>query len=343
MEITNDTVLFFGDSVFFKRGFLPMTPDPCYEDVREVFGFGDGFLDYSQTCLSGGLDCEDYGDGHVNLVYTDCQWQEKELIGLETVAVGDGDTNYAGALAKTPVVPGSLVLYAYNQVAIDDGLGNLIGDVFSMGGNSIDYATGAVDVSFAAPVANGVEILAEYLIESRIWELSGAIDLYYDGTDLMEQMVLSQTPGFTGTDLTTNATYTYSGDVLTYLHINPWTGEAAMGTTGNAIDGMEIVNVRVTVDMDGLGAGAATSLPYVLTAAKDYEDGLVFLKGSGEAVWLADPSASPLRFYDRTYFWDNTGPGCQVTITALDANLRTFSYTSPNNCPSVGTGTNISY
>jgi len=238
VEIAQDTVLFNGDTAFYERGFMPVTMDPCFEDAMENFGFGDGLLDYSQICQSGALNCTDYENGNVRLEYNNCQWQQKELISFETLAIADGSTShYVGALAMGPVVPGSFIIWAYNLMVIDDGLGNLIGDVNGLGNNSIDYVTGNYDVTFSAKAGDGVEILAEYLIESRIWELDGVIDLYYYSTTDLEQISILRTSGFNGTDLTTNATYSYLGDVVHYILINPFIGGAAMGTTGTNIWG----------------------------------------------------------------------------------------------------------
>ena len=52
--------------------------------------------------------------------------------------------------------------YQTGQVATDDGLGRLVGDVDPAGTNTIDYETGAVDVTFDSPPPAGTEILANY-------------------------------------------------------------------------------------------------------------------------------------------------------------------------------------
>jgi hypothetical protein len=52
--------------------------------------------------------------------------------------------------------------YQTGQVATDDGLGRLVGDVDPAGTNTIDYATGAYDIDWDSPPVGGTAILGNY-------------------------------------------------------------------------------------------------------------------------------------------------------------------------------------
>ena len=85
-----------------------------------------------------------------------------EQIDAEVMNTGTGAVaNYTGTLQWSPVQPGTMVITAGALTVTDDGNGNLIGDI-AAGNNSIDYTTGAYDVTFSANVGNGVDIVAAY-------------------------------------------------------------------------------------------------------------------------------------------------------------------------------------
>lgn len=86
-----------------------------------------------------------------------------ELVDSESLATGTGGTaNYTGSLSFTPVKAGTVTLTDGTQIVTDDGNGNLTGDVNGGGTNTINYVTGAYNVTFASNVANGDEIVASY-------------------------------------------------------------------------------------------------------------------------------------------------------------------------------------
>lgn len=65
-------------------------------------------------------------------------------------AIGTGATHYTHTLGNLPVVPGSLTLTDAGGLSVtDDGEGALIGDVDPAGTNTINYLTGAIDVTFS--------------------------------------------------------------------------------------------------------------------------------------------------------------------------------------------------
>jgi len=85
-----------------------------------------------------------------------------EQIDVELLDIGTGAVaNYTGTLMWTPVQPGTLVITAGALTVTDDGNGNLLGDI-AAGNNTIDYTTGAYDVTFNANIGNNVNIDAAY-------------------------------------------------------------------------------------------------------------------------------------------------------------------------------------
>jgi len=81
----------------------------------------------------------------------------------EAIATGNGATaNYTGTLDYTPCVPGTLQITDGALSAQDDGQGNLIGDIVAGGVNTVNYSTGAFDVTFSANIAANNPIVANY-------------------------------------------------------------------------------------------------------------------------------------------------------------------------------------
>lgn len=64
-----------------------------------------------------------------------------------------------------PIRPGSVIIYdesSPQQIVRDDGNGNLVGDVDGGGNNTINYVTGATDVTFASAVTGTVRTNYKY-------------------------------------------------------------------------------------------------------------------------------------------------------------------------------------
>lgn len=81
----------------------------------------------------------------------------------EAVSTGDGAVQqFTRSLDYTPLLPGTLVLTDGTQVISDDGQGNLVGDIDATGTNTIDYASGAMDATFAVAPASGASITVDY-------------------------------------------------------------------------------------------------------------------------------------------------------------------------------------
>jgi len=83
-----------------------------------------------------------------------------------TVATGDGvATNFPFTPPITrylTIIPGTVRIDAGTLVVIDDGDGLLVGSVDPAGANTIDYETGAVDVTFSGAPALGETVNAEF-------------------------------------------------------------------------------------------------------------------------------------------------------------------------------------
>jgi hypothetical protein len=82
----------------------------------------------------------------------------------EAVGTGTGAVQqFTKSLDFTPILRGTLTLSdGGTQQVQDDGQGNLIGDIDPAGSNTINYISGAVDVTFATAPASGDPITANY-------------------------------------------------------------------------------------------------------------------------------------------------------------------------------------
>jgi hypothetical protein len=80
----------------------------------------------------------------------------------QILATGSGVANYTGTVTQTPFLQNNVTIGAVDSAGNalqvnDDGDGNLIGDV-GVGTNTVNYTTGAVDVTFSASIPNPNEI-----------------------------------------------------------------------------------------------------------------------------------------------------------------------------------------
>lgn len=83
------------------------------------------------------------------LVNDSINFKVQQLLGIEDEVIGTGSANYTGNLAEVPMQPGTLLLTDGTLNVLDDGQGNLTGDIDPLGTNSIDYTSGAYDVTFS--------------------------------------------------------------------------------------------------------------------------------------------------------------------------------------------------
>lgn len=111
---------------------------------------------------------------------------ESDLDGVLTGDVGVGTNTVdqiTGAVdveTSAPPLTGSLIQadYQTGQVVTDDGLGGLEGDVDAAATNTINYDTGEVVFTLAAPPLGGTDVLANYSNVPREvqFDLSGGLD-----------------------------------------------------------------------------------------------------------------------------------------------------------------------
>jgi hypothetical protein len=95
---------------------------------------------------------------------------------IDQEQIGDtGDTLIQVNLAFVPVKHNSVYITDGAQIVTDDGQGNLVGDVDGGGTNTIDYATGAIDVTLAS--AAGAAVVTEYEYDMEMNDLLPEIDL----------------------------------------------------------------------------------------------------------------------------------------------------------------------
>lgn len=88
-----------------------------------------------------------------------------EAVDSESVGAAGAAAYAAITLAWRPVRAGSVQLTDGTQIVTDDGNGNLVGDVNALGINSVNYATGAINVTFAAATAAAVTASYEVNLE----------------------------------------------------------------------------------------------------------------------------------------------------------------------------------
>jgi len=88
-------------------------------------------------------------------------------IGANTAdfVTGVVDVDFAAAALLAETIDAS---YQTGQVAIDDGLGNLIGDVDAAGENTVNYTTGEFDITWDSAPTNATPILANYVSVPRV-------------------------------------------------------------------------------------------------------------------------------------------------------------------------------
>jgi hypothetical protein len=103
-----------------------------------------------------------YADGFPLIFYQDPDifYQDfPQQYATDSLATGDGSTtNFTGNLQNPPVIIGTLFITDSVQVLQDDGSGTFTGD----GTGTIDYVTGAYNVTFTTAPASSLVIYAKY-------------------------------------------------------------------------------------------------------------------------------------------------------------------------------------
>ncbi|MFQ5352399.1 MAG: hypothetical protein ACE5D3_04920, partial [Candidatus Binatia bacterium] len=91
---------------------------------------------------------------------TDLHYSD-ELVEAETIGTGAGGTGpFAATLSYVPVRPGTVEVTDGTETLTDDGAGTITGS--AGGSGTIDYATGAISVTFGAAVTTGDLVTTDY-------------------------------------------------------------------------------------------------------------------------------------------------------------------------------------
>lgn len=109
----------------------------------------------------------------------------------EVEATTDGSTSrFKDALEYPPVVPGTVAFSDGSQVVADDGNGNLIGDIDSLGNNTIDYDTGSYDFKFNLVPSADLTVRSTYI--QRLQSASEDIPISDDQLGVKGRLTVSQ-------------------------------------------------------------------------------------------------------------------------------------------------------
>lgn len=124
-----------------------------------------------------------------DLIENPVESYSSEEIDSEDVGDGDGSTaTFTPTLSYTPVKPGTLKLSATASAAAlevtDDGNGALVGDV-GVGTNTINYVTGAINVTFSSAPDSNTDITAQYEYDFEASDTVPDIDLSITGSPVV--------------------------------------------------------------------------------------------------------------------------------------------------------------
>lgn len=120
---------------------------------QDIYAFPGGYFTDQPGAYADGFPLIFYQDP--DIFYQDWPIQ----YGTDNLATGNGIiNNFIGGLQNPPIIMGSLFITDGLQVLQDTGLGTLIGDGFG----TINYVTGAFNVTFTVPPAASATIYAKY-------------------------------------------------------------------------------------------------------------------------------------------------------------------------------------
>ncbi len=132
--------------------------------------------------IGGGTNTVEYDTGVINVDFADPVPLDVEVLvtyeylfdafpedftRTEKSDEGDGFADTFQYLAEFDrLTPGTIEITANGLTVTDDGAGNLVGDIGG-GTNTIDYSTGAIDVTFSAIIPVDVPVYTKYEYEAR--------------------------------------------------------------------------------------------------------------------------------------------------------------------------------
>jgi hypothetical protein len=106
----------------------------------------------------------------------------------ESIATADGILQaWSGNLGWTPLVRNTIEFTDGTQIVRDDGNGVLTGDVSGAGTNTINYATGAYNFTFAAVPASGLAVVANYEYDNEANQQIPEIDFQLTSSPVAAQ------------------------------------------------------------------------------------------------------------------------------------------------------------
>ena len=206
---------------------------------------------------------------------------------VESIGTGDDSTvTFPDTLATTPILPYSVQVTADGIVATDDGNGVLSGTGVASG--AIDYATGAITITYDTAPANAVDISTDYRDTlDKTYGVVLADDELDRGTYLV---TVSVEGGQTLSDLYED------GDTVHFL--SPTTGQkivkATIATSGVGVDTLKIVE-DIPVEVVLIGAYIANTITAGDTSA-----------GTTVPVWVRQTVPQYCQAYTNSYFGINS-------------------------------------
>lgn len=213
---------------------------------------------------------------------------DTDKIGDTPQSIGTGNdvlVTFGGTLTTTPVLPHSVSVTAGAVVATDDGNGVLSGAGVTSG--SINYATGAISVTFDVAPVNTTDILAEYRDTlDKMYGIAHADDELNRGTKVV---TVSVEGGQTLTDIFA------PGDTIHFL---------------NAGTGQKII--KATIAPAGVGASTLTiveDVPVEVVLINSYIANTIYAgdtsAGVAIPIWVRQTVPQYCQAYSNSYFGIN--------------------------------------
>lgn len=240
-------------------------------------------------------------------------------VGVNTAdfTTGDVDVEFAAALLQGETLDAS---YQTGQVITDDGLGNLVGDVDAAGNNTINYTTGAYDLTWDSAPLNGSAILANYVSVPRVvqFQLAGGTNgTAVTRADITDPSLEDSRDGIYAFD-----------DVEDPLNIVVPDFEGSLFIQADIVDYCEARNTRFAILGFANGTTREEAIKYVLVdqafdtkVAAIYWPNIYFVNEVSERPELIPVTPFIAGVYAKTAFNKNVGksPG-GIEDGALDAN-----------------------
>jgi len=239
-----------------------------------------------------------------------------------------GETITGGTSTATATVTGGSKLddetidadFQTGQVVTDDGLGFLIGDVDAAGTNTINYTTGAFNVTFGSAPLDTTSILANYTKIAKFFEypLTGGLD----GTAVTRAEISDPS-----LETAREGIYAFD-DVEDPLNLVVPDFEGSLFVQADIVDYCEARNTRFAVLAFANGTTKDEAIKYVLVdqsfdtkCAAIYWPNVYFVNEATDRPELIPISPFAAGVYSKTAFNKNVGksPG-GIEDGALDAN-----------------------